>query len=360
MAEIFSKAWPIALAVLFFGLIVMVHECGHFLTAKLFKVKVHKFALGMGPRILKWGKGETEYSLRLFPIGGFVMMEGEDEESDDERAFNKKPAWQRMIILAAGAIMNLLLGLIVVCVMLTIGDSIGSRQVVEFTQDAQSYEAGLREGDLITKINGKPVFSVNDIGFLMARESSGQYDFVVKRGGEKVAINGVKLPVTEEDGHPSIHYDFWVGKIKRENITPKLVAEGTFRQSASLVQMTYLSLFDLVTGHFHLSDMSGPIGIAGTIADVASQTQVDPDTGRIDLTMLLTILALITINIGIMNLLPLPALDGGRLFFLLINWISPKKIPQKYEGWVHAAGLVALLGFMVVVSFGDIMKLIQR
>ncbi|MDR1409556.1 MAG: site-2 protease family protein [Oscillospiraceae bacterium] len=357
MAEIWSKAWPILLAILFFGLIIMVHECGHFLTAKFFKVKVHKFALGMGPRLLKWGKGETEYSLRLLPIGGYVQMEGEDEDSEDPRAFNRKPAWQRMIILAAGAIMNLILGLAVVCTMLSVSDGVGSRQVVRFAPDAQSYQAGLREGDLITKINGKTVFSVNDIAFLMAREGTGHYDFVVRRDGEKIAINNVRLPVTENDGQPVIHYDFWVDTAEK---TFSTVFQGTFRQSASLVQMTYLSLFDLVTGHFKLSDMSGPIGIADTIADVASQTQPDPETGRIDFSMLFTILALITINIGLMNLLPLPALDGGRLLFLLINWISPKKIPQKYEGWVHAAGFAALMLFMAVVSFGDIMKIVHR
>ncbi|MDR1805237.1 MAG: M50 family metallopeptidase [Clostridium sp.] len=358
MAELWSKAWPILVAIVFFGIIIMVHECGHFLTAKLFKVKVHKFALGMGPRLLKWGKGETEYSLRLFPIGGYCMMEGEDGDSEDPRAFGNKKPWQRMIILAAGAAMNLLLGLIVVCVMLSIStDGVISRQIVAFTQDSGSYQAGLREGDLITKINGKPVFSANDIGYLMARESDGEYEFVVKRDGEKLKISDIKLPVTTaEDGNIEIHYNFYVGEAKK---TFGNVVEGSFRQSASLVQMTYLSLFDLVTGRFHLSDMSGPIGIAGTIADVAENTQPDPETGRYDFTMLLTILALITINIGLMNLLPLPALDGGRLLFLLINWVSPKKIPAKYEGWVHAAGFAVLMLLMLVISFGDIMKLIK-
>jgi len=356
MTELWGKAWPILIAVLFFGLIIMVHECGHFLSAKLFKVKVHKFALGMGPRLLKWGKGETEYSLRLFPIGGYVLMEGEDEESDDERAFNHKPTWQRMIILAAGAVMNLILGLIVIGTMVSLNEDVPSR-TVGVKDDAASYQAGLRTGDLLVNINGKHVFSPNDINFLLAREESGKYDFIVKRGGEKVEINDIQLAITQEDGHPVVHWDFGVYWIERD---VRNTVESAFRQSASLVQTTYLSLFDLVTGHFKLSDMSGPIGIADTISEVASETKPDPDTGKTDYSMLLIILALITINIGVMNLLPLPALDGGRLLFLLINWVSPKKIPQKYEGWVHAAGLVALLIFMAVVSFGDIVKIIQR
>ncbi|MDR0883618.1 MAG: site-2 protease family protein [Oscillospiraceae bacterium] len=372
MAELWTKAWPILLAILFFGIIIMVHEAGHFLAAKAFKVKVHKFALGMGPRILHWGKGETEYSLRLFPVGGYCLMEGEDEESDadNDRAVNNKPVWQRMIIMAAGACMNLLLGLIVLAVMLGTSEAIPARTVVQFAQDAQTQSVGLRVGDRFLEINGKHVFNSSDVGYLMSRQRDGKYDVVVDRAvldsdgndtgaREKVQINGLQLTVTEEDGHPVLHNDFWLGWAAK---TPKNVFEGTFRNAASLVQTTYLSLFDMVTGQYKLSDMSGPIGIADTISQVASDTKPDPDTGKVDLSTLYYILALITVNIGIMNLLPLPALDGGRLFFLLLNWILPKKwrIPQKYEGWVHAAGLILLLGFMAVVSFGDILKIAQR
>lgn len=352
-AAVWGKVWPILIAILFFGLIIAFHELGHFLFAKLFKVQVNEFALGMGPAIFKKKKGETQYSLRILPIGGYVSMEGEDEDSENERAFCNAKAWKRFIIIAAGGIVNLIMGVIVVAVMLaTSGDLIGTPQINFFHEDAVTATQGLQEKDVIKKINGKTVFSEYDLSFLMARDKDGIIDFVVERNGEKVTVDGVKFDtVQNEDGTLTIIYDFVIVGV-RSNVWT--VAKNAVLESISIARIVWLSLFDLVTGQYGLSDLSGPIGTVSIIADTAQNA-----VAQTDYSMLFMIMALIAINIGLFNLLPLPALDGGRLFFLLIEMIFRKPVPRKYEGWIHAIGLGLLLLLMVVISFSDIMKLIK-
>lgn len=351
-AGIWSKAWTIAIALLFFGIIIMIHEFGHFTCAKLFKVKVNEFSIGMGPALFKKQKGETKYCIRALPIGGYVSMEGEDEDSEDEGAFNKKPVWQKMIIVAAGAIMNLILGIVIVAIMLTTsGDLIGTNRVNEFYDTAVSCKSGLCEKDKIVKINGHSVWSERDLTFLMSRSKDGVFDFVVERDGEKVNLSGVKFQTEEVDGINYIIYDF---TIVGEKAGFKNIFVNSFTQSASIVRMVWLSLFDLVTGRYGMSELSGPVGTVDIIADVTADAA---SSGNLD--SLLLIMALITINIGIANLLPLPALDGGRLFFLLIEAIRRKPINPKYEGYVHAAGLALLLLLMVVVTFNDIVRIVK-
>lgn len=351
-AGIWSKAWTIAIAILFFGIIIMIHEFGHFATAKLFKVKVNEFSIGMGPAFFKKQKGETTYSLRAFPIGGYVSMEGEDEESDDEGAFNKKPVWQKFIIVSAGAVMNLILGVIIVAVMLsTSGDLIGTNRVNQFYDTAVSCDYGLQEKDKILKIDGHSIWSERDLSFLMARNEDGVFDFVVERDGEKVELDGVKFKTEEVNGMTFIIYDF---SIVGEKAGFKNILVNSFTQSASIVRMVWLSLFDIVTGRYGVSELSGPVGTVDIIADVTAEAS---DSGRID--SLLLIMALIAINIGVANLLPLPALDGGRLFFLLIEAVRRKPVNPKYEGYIHAAGLALLLLLMVFVTFNDIVRIVN-
>ena len=192
-AQIWGKAWPILIAVLFFGLLIFFHELGHFTFAKIFKVKVNEFAMGMGPTLFKFKKGETKYALRLFPIGGFVSMEGEDENSENENAFCNKPAWQRFIIVAAGGLINLLMGVIIVAIMLSTSEFVGTPVVNYFAENAVSSQYGLQAKDRILEIDGRKVYSDMDVGFLMSRSDDGVYDFVVKRDGKKVELNGVKF-----------------------------------------------------------------------------------------------------------------------------------------------------------------------
>ncbi len=350
--EIWSKVWPYLVAIIFFGLLISIHELGHFTFAKLFKVKVNEFALGMGPAIFKKKKGETTYALRLLPIGGYVSMEGEDEESTDENAFNKKKVWQKFIIVAAGAIMNLILGVVIVATCLSMDELIGTTQIIDFNENAISQQTGLKEGDILLEIDGKRVFSDMDISFLMSRSDDGVFDMTVRRDGEKVELSGVTFNTQKQDGYTLITYDFII--LGKEPTFFNVVGNA-FKQTASIGRLVWLSLFDLVTGRFGLSDLSGPVGTVNVLADVTSSAV----ESKANLISALTLMAFVSINIGIFNLLPLPALDGGRLFFLFIEGIRRKPINPKYEGYVHGAGLVLLLLLMVVITFNDIVNLIK-
>lgn len=351
-SELWSKAWPILFALLFFGVIIMIHECGHFACAKLFKVKVNEFSLGMGPALFKRKKGDTLYAVRLFPIGGYVAMEGEDDASEDERAFNKKPVWQKMIIVVAGALMNLILGFILMVLLLTTStDLIGTNTIKEFYPDAVSSQYGLQAGDRFVEIDGHHVWSELDLSFLMSRSQDGVFDFVVERDGEKVTLNDVHFATEQQNGITLIQYDFIIIGEQPGFLN---IVKNAFTQSASIVRMVWLSVFDLVTGRYGMSELAGPVGTVDIIADVTAQA-----VSSGSLTNLLTIMAFITINVGVANLLPLPALDGGRFLFLAIEAVRRKPVNPKYEGYVHAAGLALLLLLMVVVTYNDIARIVH-
>lgn len=351
-SELWSKAWPILFALLFFGVIIMIHECGHFACAKLFKVKVNEFSLGMGPALFKRKKGDTLYALRLFPIGGYVAMEGEDDASEDDRAFNKKPVWQKMIIVVAGALMNLILGFILMVLLLTTStDLIGTNTIKEFYPDAVSSQYGLQAGDRFVEIDGHHVWSELDLSFLMSRSQDGVFDFVVERDGEKVTLNDVHFATEQQNGITLIQYDFIIIGEQPGFLN---IVKNAFTQSASIVRMVWLSVFDLVTGRYGMSELAGPVGTVDIIADVTAQA-----VSSGSLTNLLTIMAFITINVGVANLLPLPALDGGRFLFLAVEAVRRKPVNPKYEGYVHAAGLALLLLLMVVVTYNDIARIVH-
>ena len=339
-------------ALLFFGVIIMIHECGHFACAKLFKVKVNEFSLGMGPALFKKRKGDTLYAVRLFPIGGYVAMEGEDDASEDDRAFNKKPVWQKMIIVVAGALMNLILGFILMVLLLTTStDLIGTNTIKEFYPDAVSSQYGLQAGDRFVEIDGHHVWSELDLSFLMSRSQDGVFDFVVERDGEKVTLNDVHFATEQQNGITLIQYDFIIIGEQPGFLN---IVKNAFTQSASIVRMVWLSVFDLVTGRYGMSELAGPVGTVDIIADVTAQA-----VSSGSLTNLLTIMAFITINVGVANLLPLPALDGGRFLFLAVEAVRRKPVNPKYEGYVHAAGLVLLLLLMVVVTYNDIARIVH-
>lgn len=350
ISAVWSNVWPVLAAILFFGFIILVHELGHFSAAKLFKVKVNEFSIGMGPVLFKKHGKETDYSLRAFPIGGFVSMEGEDSESDDEHSFSNQYPWKKAVILAAGAFNNILLGLIIMAVILS-QDLIGIPQVAAFSKDAVSSNYGLSAGDTITEVNGHRIYTEYDLSFYMQRDTDSIMDFAVERDGKTVILRSVKFAQTESGGKTYTVYDFSITGLKP---TFAHVVKYSFLDSASIARMVLVSFGDIFTGNFDPDDLSGPIGTVGIIADTAQQAETTTDYSS-----LMIIMALITINIGVFNLLPLPALDGGHLFFVFLEGVRRKKVPAKVEAAIHSAGLAALLILMVIVTFNDIFNLVK-
>ncbi len=349
IASVWQTVWPILVAILLFGVVIFIHECGHFFFAKLFGVKVNEFAIGFGPTLFKFGKGETTYSLRLLPFGGFCSMEGEDEESDNAGAFSKKPVWKRLVIVVAGAMNNLLLGLILVGVLLAMSGSYGTREVTYFTEDSMSASTGLQLGDEILKIDGRSIYCATDISYMLMNSRDASVDMVVRRDGVKTELDNVTFRTQEVEGHNIIELDFKVVG-KRVTITqPFAFIKEAFLETVSLGRLVWMSLFDIVTGRYGLNEIMGPVGIIN-------------ETGKaitMGIENALYILALLTVNLGIMNLLPIPAVDGGRVVFLIIEGIRRKPVPAKYEGWVHGIGLILLLLLSVLIMGNDILRLIR-
>lgn len=344
----------IIIAIIIFGLIIIIHELGHFIAAKANGVKVNEFAIGMGPAILKKQKGETLYALRLLPIGGYCAMEGEDNGSEDGRAFCNKAVWRRIIIVVAGVCMNLILGLIILIIHTACSDAIVTTTISKFEDNAVSHSTGLEVGDKIIRINGMRIFTSMDMSYQFTNDSDGIYDMVVERDGQKVELKDVQLEMKDD----VIHYDFWVAPGK---VTAGSVVTQAFKQTATDARLIYISLADMIKGKYSLKDMSGPVGIVDSIGSVID-SETDEETGKVDWRALsdtiMSLSAFITINVGIFNLLPLPALDGGRLVFLIIEGIRRKPVPPEKEGLVHTVGLLALFALMIVITVSDILKLI--
>ena len=344
----------ILIALIIFELIIVIHEFGHFMVAKLCGVKVNEFAVGMGPAIFKKQKGETLYSWRVFPFGGYCAMEGEDSESDDDRSFNKKSVPKRMAIVLAGIVMNLLLGFILLVIYVAVTAPITSTTVSKFeSENAKSHVTGLEVGDEILSINGMSIFTDMDLSYQFQNDEDSVFDMVVRRNGEKIELKDVAFDVN--DGR--MHIDFFVKPIEANFFT---VTEYAFKNTVTDGRLIYITLFDMIRGKYSIRDLSGPVGIVNVIGDVI-ESETDEEKG-IDwgalMEQLLSLAAFITINIGLFNLLPLPALDGGRLIFLIIEAIRRKPVPPEKEGMVHFIGMAALLLLMAVIAVSDIIKLV--
>ncbi len=341
----------IIIAILIFGFLIAIHELGHFLAARICNVKVNEFSIGMGPKLFSKRKGETLYSLRALPFGGFCAMEGEDEDNQDERALNNKSVGARLLIMSAGAIFNLILGLIIVFVMMIIQPLFLSTQISYFSPDASSQKSGLEIGDYVKNVDGMSILTVDELGYAITRNNSGIYDMIVERDGEKVKLDGVALQ-KDNLGKPIV--DFRISAIEK---TASGIFINTFKQTLSFGRIIWISLGDLLTGRFGMEAVSGPVGIVSAIGQSVSE-QVEDNRTVQDISLnLLNIFAMITINLGIMNLLPLPALDGGRIFFLIIEAIRRKPIKREREGLIHFIGFVILLGFIIFITFKDIINL---
>ncbi|MCH5298347.1 MAG: RIP metalloprotease RseP [Ruminococcus sp.] len=450
MVSVLTTIALIIIGVLLFELIIFFHEGGHFLAAKRSGVQVNEFALGMGPKLFSFTRGETTYSLRAFPIGGYCAMEGEDEDSDNPRAFNNAKVWKRMIIIVAGAFMNIVLGLIMMFVIVIQTPYYSSTTVSSFPQTSFSANCGLQSGDTITKVNNYRILTSQDIQFALytskCKEVDGdtlsiykqdcamflcnlyvdfyneekanysekqitkaynlltegaekinaaadkstaeelaikygkkiekavgtsehkaldievketrqryQMDLEVLRNGKKMLLKDVQFYtyLKSDDEQPAVSLDFYVEPIEK-NIGTVLTQTGL--QTTSVARMVWATLIGLVRGEFSIKDVSGPVGVASAVTQVASKGL---ETGFLDaVNNIVYVMLLISVNLGIFNMLPFPALDGGRFVFLLIETIFRRPIPRKVEGIVNGAGLVLLLALSALIALKDIWQLL--
>lgn len=440
----------ILIGVLLFELIIFIHEFGHFITAKKSGIKVNEFSLGMGPKIFSFGKGETKYSLRVFPIGGFCAMEGEDEESPEPRAFNNAKVWKRMIVVIAGAVMNIILGFVLMFVVVVQQDSYSSTEVQSFPATSFSSCTGLQSGDVIKEINGYGISTSMDFNYpistaelktvdgstleiykedcgnnlynmavslvqdknnklsdeqvskvnellskstneivkakskedafsvyenyykkindacgikdykvekIVEKETRKRYtaDILVERNGEEKLLKNVHFftYTTKDNSDPQVSIDFYVKPIDK---TIGSVLSQTFKQTISTCKMIYASLGGLLTGKFGLKDMSGPIGIASAVTTVASESLASGFMSAVN--SIIYVMMIITVNLGLFNMLPFPALDGGRFVFLIIEAIRGKSVPRKVEAIVNGIGMGLLILLMILITANDIFKLI--
>ena len=339
----------IILAILVFGIIVFIHELGHYLLAKANKIRVDEFSIGMGPRLFSFVSGETRYSLKLFPLGGSCMM-GEDNVDDmSEGSFNSKSVWARMSVVVAGAVFNFLLALLFS--MIVIGYTGYDEPVISgVVEGFPAQEAGLTEGDRIVKMNNKKINIWREITYYNMFHPGETVDLIYERDGEK---NEVTItPKRDDDGSYLIGITS-PAQYKKANLltaTQYGVYEVKF-----WICTTLESLKMLVTGDVGVDQLSGPVGIVNVVDETYQQSK---NYGvMIVIMQMLNIGILLSANLGVMNLLPLPALDGGRLVFMVVEAIRGKRVPPEKEGWVHGIGMILLLALMAFVMFNDVKRL---
>lgn len=350
----------IILAIIAFGVLILVHEGGHFFAARLCDVKVNEFAIGMGPKLLKKQGKETLYTLRALPLGGYCAMEGEDEDTGDARAFSVKPKWMRIVITLAGAAMNFLIGLLMLfCIMPWMNVT---EPVIADFMDGCPYvgEDALQVGDRIVRVDGHRTFFTTDFSEYMARSGSDVHTIVLQRDGQRVVLKDFSMPKVAyptENGGSVMKYGFYFAP-RGDGLWTNL--RFTWYEGLSFVRLVWRSLGDLFTGAVGLRDFSGPVGVVSYVNEVESQTQSSLEAFFI----FFYIFSLIAVNLAVVNLLPIPGLDGGRIFLLIVTSIvervSRKKLDPKYEGYINMAGLVLLIGLSLFILFNDVIKLIRR
>lgn len=327
-------------ALILFVLLIFPHELGHFIAAKSVGVKVNEFAFGMGPAIFKRQRGETQYSVRLVPLGGYCAMEGENEESDSSRAFNNKPGWARILVLLAGSAMNVLIAVLALSVVFGyIGSA--TTTIDEVQEDTPAYEAGILSGDRILETDGKPVRQWSDLSQSVssAAEKGKDIEITVERnGGEK---HFTVTPEKDGDGR------YVIGITSKVSHSVFAAAENGIKGTWNMTESLFSALGQLFSGGISADEISGPVGIV-TMAG---------ETGKYGAVYFGYLVALISLNLALMNLLPFPALDGGRILFVFIRKITGKMISDDLEGKIHGAGMILLLGLMIFVTWNDITRL---
>ena len=373
-------------AVFVFSAVIAIHEFGHFAVAKLCGVQVNEFSIGMGPVLLKKMHHGTQYSLRALPVGGFVALEGEEspesqqaegeERSDLEerplsqrsgadsspnggalngeevsqptgKPLNEAPVWQRALIMAAGACMNFLLGFVVMAIMLAAqNEPITSRVIYAVEDGALCGQTGLEAGDKVLAVNGRRCFVANDMLYELMRTEDYSASFTVLRDGKKVELPRVQFDTwQDEDGETHMSLGFTVYGIRK---TPVNVIKEAWNSVLYYGRIIFTSLMDLLRGRESINDLSGPVGIVTAIGQAASYGWQD----------LLELLALITVNVGIFNLLPFPALDGGKVVFLFIEGVTGHAVPEKIQSGLTLAAFALLFALMIFATYNDIVRLV--
>ena len=343
----------ILLAILAFGVMILLHELGHYVSARIFGVTVKEFSIGMGPRLVSYTSKKTGivYKICALPIGGYVSMAGEDEESDDPNALGKKPAWQRLIIMAAGGVTNLVTGFLLMLLCVAMVASSLTAPVVGSYPDRldgslpPTYVKGLREGDRILSIDGRRVYIGAELDYEIMRRGIEPVTIGIERDGAVMYIEDFSFPTFEESGQTLGGRDFYL-ETEEGGLGP--VLRHALRRGILTVRMVWESLFDLITGRFGIEAVSGPVGVTNAMVE----------TARTGLENFLYLVAVISLNLGIVNLFPLPALDGGRILFLGISAVIRRPIPERIEGVIHAVGLLLLLGLMIFITCKDVFALI--
>lgn len=347
-------------AILIFSLLIFVHELGHFTAAKLSGVQVNEFSIFMGPALWKKQVGETLYAIRLIPIGGYCAMEGEDEQSDNPRAFTRAAWWKKLIILVAGAAMNFLVGVLMMVIVYLPTSALVEPVISQFEPyNTISGEDGLQVGDRILELDGEKIYVHTDFSVLLSLSDRQTHELVVERNGEKIYFEEFPLEsheIPQEDGTTKKLLGMSFTLVDAPGLGQKV--GYALRMSRDTVRLVRLSLQMLLTGQAGLRDMTGPVGLVAQMSQVAEDSASAWDA----LLNMLYLGGFIAINLGVMNLLPIPALDGGRAVGVLITaaveGITKKKINPRYEGYLHGAGMIALLILMAVIMFKDVFVLI--
>lgn len=343
----------ILITALVIGFLTFIHEFGHFFFARLFKVPVLEFAIGMGPKIYSWeGKTGTKYTLRAFPIGGFVQMEGEEGNSENPMAYNNLNPWKKIIVTIAGPLVNIIFAVIVMFCIVASTEVLGSTTIGEF-YDTSISNSQLQIGDEIIKIGNARVHTYEELSYEITMKGYEAVDVTVVRNGEKIVLDDVVFPAYQDEQSGTVLgvMDFKIYAVDNPNVFYYL--KHAFFRSTNMVKMVFDSLWGLISGRFSLDAMSGPIGMVDTVGQM---TEASKQYNSI--TPILNLIVLISMNLGIFNLLPIPALDGGRIVFHLIDGIAGRKVIKKeIEENITAITMVLLLAFMLLISVKDVIKL---
>ncbi|MFI3250855.1 MAG: M50 family metallopeptidase, partial [Eubacteriales bacterium] len=306
----------ILISLVIFGVLITVHEAGHFFASKTLGVQVNEFSVGMGPLIIQRKKGETMYSLRALPLGGFCALEGEEHDTDNPRSLFGVSLWRKLVILSAGSICNFILGFLIILALFMGESGFIMPTIGGFIDGYGTETSGLQAGDIVLEVDGTPIYNYNNLSILLGKAGD-IVDFKVERNGEKLTLNDVQLPRQQRTDEDGIHSNLRGITIGYEIFPPTLANKVAFSwyNTLDFVRMIWMNLGDLVTGALSKDDLSGPIGIVDSVTQVGQQSETSADA----VFNLGYFAALISINLGVMNLLPFPALDGGRIFFSLIN-----------------------------------------